>query len=61
MLTVNSKPTDDGSRNVQVKTIADEYDLHSLNWVENNRKKVDAATGGKGGLHLHSPTWVHPG
>ena len=60
MLTVNSKPTDDGSRNVQVKTIADEYGLHSLNWVENNRKKVDAATGGKVG-YIYIPDMGAPG
>ncbi len=49
MLTVNSKPSDDGARNVQVKPINDEYGLRELNMIENNRKKVDAATGGKVG------------
>ena len=49
MLTVNSKPSDDGSRNVQVKPINDEYSLRELNMIETNRKKVDAATGGKVG------------
>jgi tricorn protease len=46
-LTVNAKPTADGARNVTVKPIADEYALRELNMVETNRKKVDAASGGK--------------
>ena len=60
MLTVNSKPVSEGSRSVQVKTIADEFGLHSLNWVENNRKKVDAATGGKVG-YVYIPDMGAPG
>jgi tricorn protease len=34
---------------VQVKPIADEGPLRELNWVEGNRKKVDAASNGKVG------------
>ncbi|MGA8151422.1 MAG: PDZ domain-containing protein [Terriglobales bacterium] len=48
-LTVNSKPSDDGARNLQVKPIADEYGLREENMVETNRKKVDAATNGRVG------------
>jgi tricorn protease len=48
-LTVNSKPSEDGARNVQVKPINDEYNLHQLAWIESNRKKVDRASGGKVG------------
>ena len=48
-LTVNSKPTEDGSHNVNVKPINDEYNLRELNMIETNRKKVDAATEGKVG------------
>ena len=48
-LTINSKPSEDGSRTVQVKPIADEYSLRELNWIESNRKKVDAATNGRVG------------
>ncbi len=48
-LTVNSKPSEDGARNLQVKPIADEGDLREENMIETNRKKVDAATGGKVG------------
>jgi tricorn protease len=46
-LTVNAKPSADGARKVVVKPIADEYNLRQLNMVETNRKKVDAASGGR--------------
>ncbi len=46
-LTVNSKPTADGARKVVVKPIGDEYSLRELNMIETNRKKVDAASGGR--------------
>jgi tricorn protease len=49
VLTVNSKPPEDGSHTVQVKPIADEGDLREANWIESNRKKVDAATSGRVG------------
>ena len=48
-LTVNSKPSADGSHTVQVKPLSDEFNLRELNWVENNRRKVDAATNGRVG------------
>jgi tricorn protease len=59
-LTVNAKPVDNGSHNVQVKTISDEYGLHNLAWVEGNRKKVEAATGGKVG-YVYIPDMGAPG
>ncbi|HKM86846.1 MAG TPA: PDZ domain-containing protein [Terriglobales bacterium] len=46
-LTVNSKPVADGARKVVVKPIGDEYSLRQLNMIETNRKKVDAASGGR--------------
>jgi len=46
-LTVNSKPTADGARKVVVKPIGDEFSLRELNMIETNRKKVDAASGGR--------------
>jgi tricorn protease len=46
-LTVNSKPAEDGARKVVVKPIADEFSLRELNMIETNRKKVDAASGGR--------------
>jgi len=46
-LTVNSKAAADGARKVVVKPIGDEYNLRELNMIETNRKKVDAASGGR--------------
>ena len=46
-LTVNSKPSADGARKVLVKPIGDEFSLRELNMIETNRKKVDAASGGR--------------
>jgi tricorn protease len=48
-LTVNSKPSEEGARNIVVKPIADEYPLEHYNWVQNNIKKVEQATGGRVG------------
>ena len=48
-LSVNSKPTEDGARHLQVKPIPDDYGLRELKWIEDNRKKVDAATNGRVG------------
>ncbi len=48
-LTINSKPTTDGSWDVMVKTISSEFRLRELNWIETNREKVDKATNGKVG------------
>ncbi len=59
-LTVNSKPSEEGSRNVQVKPINDEANLRELNMIESNRKKVDEATGGKVG-YIYLPDMGGPG
>jgi tricorn protease len=59
-LTVNSKPSDEGSHTIQVKPIAEEFDLHELNWIESNRKKVDAATNGRVG-YVYLPDMGAPG
>lgn len=48
-LKINSKPSFDGAREVQVKPIASEYDLRANYWVETNRRKVEEATDGKVG------------
>jgi len=47
LLTVNSKPSMDGARNVLVETLDDETRLRHLAWIEANRKRVDEATDGK--------------
>jgi len=59
-LTINSKPGDDGSRNIQVKPINDEFQLRELSMIETTRKKVDAATGGKVG-YVYLPDMGGPG
>jgi len=48
-LKVNSKPSLDDTREVEVKPIASEYDLRSNYWVETNRRKVEEATNGRVG------------
>ena len=60
MLTLNSKPSEEGARNVQVKPINDEYSLRELDMIETNRKKVDAATAGKVG-YVYLPDMGAPG
>ena len=46
-LTVNRKPTAEGSHNVVVRPIPNELGLHELNWIETNRRKVEQASGGR--------------
>ena len=53
-LTVNSKPTMDGSRIISYRPIADEGNLIYLDWVARNRQKVEEATGGRVG-YIHIP------
>jgi tricorn protease len=59
-LTVNSKPSEDGSHTVQVKPVSDENSLRELAWVESNRKKVDAASNGRIG-YVYLPDMGGPG
>jgi tricorn protease len=59
-LTINSKPSEEGSHTVQVKPIPDEFQLRETNWIESNRKKVDAATNGKVG-YIYIPDMGGPG
>jgi tricorn protease len=53
-LTVNSRPTMEGSRTVSYRPITDEGNLIYLDWVTRNRQKVEAATGGRVG-YIHVP------
>ncbi len=46
-LSINSKPSEEGARNVIVRPIPDEFGLHELNWIESNRRKVEQASGGR--------------
>jgi tricorn protease len=57
-LTVNSKPSLDGARQVLVKTLADDTELRFREWIEERRKRVDAATGGKVGYIYVQSTGV---
>jgi tricorn protease len=54
-LTVNTKPAWEGSRTVIVKTMSDETRLRNLAWIEENRKRVDEASGGKIG-YIYVPS-----
>ena len=46
-LSVNSKPTTEGAREVLVQTLGSEARLRHLAWIEKNRRHVDEASGGK--------------
>jgi tricorn protease len=48
-LTVNSKPTAEGARDVVVRPIGREIGLRELDWIATNREKVAKATGGRVG------------
>ena len=53
-LTVNSAPTSEGARTVEIRPISGESDLRYLNWVLANKRHVDQATGGRIG-YMHVP------
>lgn len=59
-LRVNSKPGDDGARDVIVVPVADEAPLYYLAWVQRNVDYVNKKTGGKVG-YLHIPDMGQPG
>ncbi len=48
-LTYNSSPSFNGAKTAVVKTMADEYRLRNLAWIESNRKRVEDATNGDAG------------
>ena len=54
MLTLNSKASESGARDVVVKPIADETGLYYYNWVQGNVEKVSKATNGQVG-YIHIP------
>lgn len=57
---VNSKPSLEGSRIVTVVPVANENQLRTINWVEENRKKVDQLSGGKI-AYVYVPNTGQPG
>ncbi len=58
-LKVNSKPSEDGAREVTVVPISSEAGLRHLDWVENNRRKVEEATGGRVGYMYVADTAIN--
>ncbi|MDR1517993.1 MAG: PDZ domain-containing protein, partial [Dysgonamonadaceae bacterium] len=46
-ISLNGKPSLDGARKIVVSPIANEYPLYHYEWVQNNLKKVEKASGGK--------------
>ncbi len=53
-ITVNSKPIQTGAKQYKVKTVSGEYTLRYQDWVEQNRLKVEKASGGLIG-YIHLP------
>lgn len=60
ILRVNSKPSEDGARDVTVVPTADESPLYYLAWVKNNIDYVNKKTNGEVG-YLHIPDMGRPG
>ena len=58
-LTVNSRPTLDGAREVLVETLGSEARLRNLAWVEANRRTVEQASGGRVGYVFVPDTGVN--
>lgn len=54
-LTINNKPSLDGSWTIVVKTLPDETRLRNLEWIESNRKRVEEAIDGKIG-YIYVPS-----
>ncbi len=54
-ITVNTQPGWAGARNVVVTTLSDETRLRNLAWIEENRRLVDQASGGKIG-YIYVPS-----
>ncbi len=54
-LTVNGKPVWEGATKIVVRTLGDETRLRNLAWIESNRKRVEAATGGRVG-YIYVPS-----
>ena len=59
-LTVNSQPRMTGSRKVLVETMGSEARLRNLDWIEQNRKRVEEATDGRVG-YIYVPSTGVPG
>jgi tricorn protease len=53
-LKINDKPSEQGAWEISVKPISSEANLRYWNWIEDNRRKVSDATGGRIG-YMHVP------
>ena len=60
ILRVNSKPTDDGARDITVVPTADESPLYYSAWVQKNVDEVSKKTNGEVG-YIHIPDMGQPG
>jgi tricorn protease len=60
ILRVNSKPTDEGARDITVVPTADESPLYYLAWVQKNLDEVTKKTNGEVG-YIHIPDMGQPG
>jgi tricorn protease len=60
ILRVNSKPSDDGARDLTVVPTADEAPLYYQAWVQKNLDEVGKKTGGEVG-YVHIPDMGRPG
>ncbi len=57
-ITYNTSPSWNGAKKAVVQTMADEYRLRNLAWIEGNRKQVDSATKGEVGYIFVPSTGV---
>jgi tricorn protease len=60
ILRVNSKPSDDGARDITVVPVADESPLYYRAWVQKNVDEVTKKTNGQVG-YIHIPDMGQPG
>jgi len=54
ILKINGRPSMDGAREVQISPLRNDINLRYIDWVEENRRKVAEATGGRVG-YIHVP------
>jgi tricorn protease len=59
-LTLNTRPSAEGARQVTYRPITSETQLIYLDWVNSNRRRVDSMTNGRVG-YLHLPDMGAPG
>ena len=60
ILRVNSKPADDGARDVTIVPVADESPLYYKAWIQKNVDEVSKKTNGEVG-YIHIPDMGQPG